>query len=143
MATNCLAIGNLHTTSPAAGTSLGGFKIEGTSSYISLIRCAATDNISTTAVCAGIYIVSGSSCYVKECNTTKNTGNSDANSNGLRWDAGANNIFVKNLAVRNGTTASTTDIGGALPFPAGSQTSATSATMSTPGVPWSNLKIAS
>lgn len=139
----CIALGNTHSSASSTGTNLGGFKIEGNASANALLRCVAADNVSTNTVCAGIYIVAGTSNYIKECQATKNVGNSDTNSNGLRWDAGANNIFVKNIASRNGSTGSTTDIGGAFPFPANSQTSATSATMSTPGVPWSNLKIAS
>ena len=122
-----------------------GISIEGANDS-TILRCIITYNTaSTTAI--GIDFASGSggnNWEIKDCEISRNEGSNAANSYGIRRQAGANNLFVKNIAFLNGPSGASTS---------GNQLSGVASTsVTTPSsidninaadLPWTNLALVS
>lgn len=96
---DCLAINNKSLNGIARG-----YCINGCTNNIH-IRCIAHGNNSTNSIGIGMDYDGCTECFNQESFLTKNQGSSNANSFGMRLQNDSNSGFVKNIAMRNGTTA--------------------------------------
>lgn len=130
----CIATNNL-----SKGTTIG---YGANSNDIILYRCISSYNNCVPGSSIGLSLTN-SDCEIRECDFSKNNSSSgDASSYGIRWTAGSNAVFAKNISCRNGSTSNTNNITG-VSFALGSQTGVSSTTMATPTNTWTNLALAS
>lgn len=96
---NCIALQNQSTNGSAKGFDLSD------SSNNKLLRCLAHNQLSANGAAIGIDINTCTNCSFEECIAETNNGVNDANSFGFRLYECICNSLIKNVAIRNGSSA--------------------------------------
>jgi hypothetical protein len=96
---DCLALNN-----KSLNGVVRGYNVNGCSNNVH-VRCIAHGNNSTNSIAVGMDYNGCTECFNQESFITKNQGTNSANSYGIRLQNDSSSGFVKNVAMRNGTTA--------------------------------------
>ena len=129
---NCIARSN------SGGTSMQGFATTG-SSLSTFIKCLASDQTASGGFADGFGIATTASPFVQNCTATRNIGTPvGANSFGIFASGNTNQVFVHNIASRNGTVAANQFSGVA----AGAVNNVLATAVNSAAIgPWTNLGI--